>query len=823
MDTSMMIMRFVTQYLLPAGVTGGVFALAVWALGPLFARAGAKLRKAALAATLALFLLPLPMLASAGFAALPGLAAVSGADADASVSYVANVKNTTAPTAPSAPRDLPEESPTALPGPSPASEAAGADVAKSAGTDTGMLSTINLKSISAAVAEALPYLATVYLAVALLLTVVFAARCLLFGRALRRESKTDCGGPVRRLYLAECESLGIKRPPALYANENLSTPLLAGLFRQAIFLPAGYGGEDGENAGTRFALRHELIHAKHRDILFKYLSLFVCALHWLNPCAWLLKRQLGDAMEHLCDEATTRGMPLPQRKQYAHVLVNCAGRQSAFAAIGFVSPGKNMKRRLVHLLAPKKRSLLATASASVLLCAAVAACLLAGCGTAETAGNALPLEKPSASPAAASVSSSPSTPPSSSSSASASSATAVNGEDESAYSSAQPGDYIDTRAYPLTFTIDDGMVLGGEIDGKTLQFFAPLAGPELTVDKGMQDGHRGVDFAADIGTPVLAIADGTVETATYHYSWGNMVLLNHGGGLQTLYAHMDTLFVKGGDTVTGGQQLGTTGMTGNVTRPGLHVEVWESGGLFNPLNYIPGAPSDYEYVSYSAGVDTSNFPPETGGFVSPLDLPPGEEPFYIRDKGNNHRGLDFTAEEGDSIVAMAAGTVTTADYDENFGNHVRIDHGNGYETLYAHCKDLYVTEGQTVLPGEAIATVGSTGMASGPHLHLEMTDETGELVDPKPFVVAYYDYLKIPIVLPDLTGMSRQDAIKTVLALGLRPYAQAEVVETGETNTIIRQEPAAGSMVKNRPDTVVTLYTGVKRNDYTSTSQSGAA
>ncbi len=72
----------------------------------------------------------------------------------------------------------------------------------------------------------------------------------------------------------------------------------------------------------------------------------------------------------------------------------------------------------------------------------------------------------------------------------------------------------------------------------------------------------------------------------------------------------------------------------------------------------------------------------------------------------------------------------------------------------------------------------------------------------------------VDVPIPDLTGMTRGEAIKRVLEMGLRPYARAEVIETGETNRVIRTEPAAGTTVQNQPDTLVTLYIGVKRGDY---------
>ena len=89
--------------------------------------------------------------------------------------------------------------------------------------------------------------------------------------------------------------------------------------------------------------------------------------------------------------------------------------------------------------------------------------------------------------------------------------------------------------------------------------------------------------------------------------------------------------------------------------------------------------------------------------------------------GSTHKGLDIGAPTGTTIAAAASGTVVLSGWDGyGLGYCIKIDHGNGVQTVYGHCSSLYVTQGQYVSQGEAIAAVGSTGNSTGPHLHLEI-------------------------------------------------------------------------------------------------------
>lgn len=107
---------------------------------------------------------------------------------------------------------------------------------------------------------------------------------------------------------------------------------------------------------------------------------------------------------------------------------------------------------------------------------------------------------------------------------------------------------------------------------------APLAGASTN--------HKGVDFAAASGTPIYAAASGTVTSAGYSGNAGNMIVINHGNGLQTYYMHCSKIYVSVGTKVSKGQNIGAVGTTGNSTGPHLHFQVMSGGTPVNPLNYL---------------------------------------------------------------------------------------------------------------------------------------------------------------------------------------------------------------------------------------------
>ena len=104
--------------------------------------------------------------------------------------------------------------------------------------------------------------------------------------------------------------------------------------------------------------------------------------------------------------------------------------------------------------------------------------------------------------------------------------------------------------------------------------------------EGASSNHQGVDVGAPTGAPILAAASGTVVVSTYSYSAGNYIMINHGGGVYTVYMHCSQLLVSEGQEVQQGQTIAKVGSTGYSTGPHLHFGIRSGGNYVNPLAYV---------------------------------------------------------------------------------------------------------------------------------------------------------------------------------------------------------------------------------------------
>ena len=496
-------------------------------------------------------------------------------------------------------------------------------------------------------------------------------------------------GIVGYIKLKRHVALACKTSDGCYGGACVTAPFTLGILRPRVYLP-----DDLHGTARQAVLLHEQTHIRRGDPLTKPLFYAVACLHWFNPLAWLAFCTFERDMEAACDEAAVRGRPLPERNAYCESLLH-------FAVQGRSIPGSlafgqgSVKERIVHLLHYRRLG-----AGALAVCIAVVGLCFAAC-----------MVRPELSAQPETTTATPESP-----------ATA-----ETAQPAETPAPVVQTSALP---TLSDA--------ANSPRFICPVKYKYIS-RFATENSHRGDDLCADEGTEIYAAADGVVLAAQEHYSWGNFVEIDHGtdaDGLRwvTLYAHMKSCAVQVGQTVTAGQVIGYVGSTGNATGNHCHFEMHVNGTLVEPRYFTGYEGSDAAELTQekadeilaeavrnasSDQVTAADGAAALSGvelFTLPVAPPPQVSGY---DPENGHPGIDFAAEEGAEIYAVAGGIVTAADYDVEKGNYVVLDHGGGLETEYQHLKSSLVSAGQSVVQCQVLGYVGSTGNSTGPHLHFE--------------------------------------------------------------------------------------------------------
>lgn len=160
-----------------------------------------------------------------------------------------------------------------------------------------------------------------------------------------------------------------------------------------------------------------------------------------------------------------------------------------------------------------------------------------------------------------------------------------------------------------------------------------------------------------------------------------------------------------------------------VTQPEEPPAVPAAGTVTEAVDYSgPELPENYTMDRLSLG-ELKTMTPVLGRLNSGY----GYRDHPVNGKNVLHSGVDIGGQMGDPIAAFAAGTVEYTGEDDSYGMYLQLDHGNGVKSFYAHCSQIEVVKGQTVEMGDTVARIGSTGVSTGPHLHLELKYENTRL------------------------------------------------------------------------------------------------
>lgn len=580
-----------------------------------------------------------------------------------------------------------------------------------------------------------------WLAGAALMALWFLVSYIRWRRRFRESLPTDCPGLETWFRL--------RRTVQLRTTDQIAVPLTYGVFRPVILLPKALDLRD-EDALT-CVLAHELAHIRHLDSLFKLVLAAALCVHWFNPAAWLFYVLANRDMELRCDEAAVLALGGDSRERYALALIRLAENESV-PLCGF-SQKNGMEERIKAIMRIKKKSLAVCAAALVLALGI----------TTAFATSAKPAE------------------------ANAPGQEDLTGGEYEAKVSAEVAAQWDELLAPyvpfgLRYTFDDpdhdgngltmtyeGREVRGIFDGKTGEWIAEHAGlgsysPDAVELYAMYDenGLTGLRFATEDEQAAFTEARKDAMNAARLEMLGESVRYEDG----SVYF-----------TVPEGEERWSIWISGRIaTKDGMGQSCHYLESESEKAEWIPGGTYSFKvseaaydeltmeaaYGKESRSFDLTLFLPKDSRPLALPELPEGKAEVpedgtmvWPVDGGTvsqtqgiwthpgvedalSHNGVDIAGlAKGAPIYAAAAGTVDAAGWQNDLGNYVLLLHENQLVTLYAHCDSILVKQNDQVKAGQTIATVGSTGLSTGPHLHFQVLAD-GENRNPLEFF-PYWD------------------------------------------------------------------------------------
>ena len=567
-----------------------------------------------------------------------------------------------------------------------------------------------------------PVWTALWLTVGLLLAAWFLIRYVRWRRRFREALPADCPGLETWFQL--------RRRVEVRVTDQIAAPLTYGLFRPVILLPKTMDFKDEE--ALTCVLAHERAHIRRLDGLLKLALTAALCLHWFNPAVWLLYVLGNRDMELRCDEAAVLALGEDSRERYALALIRLAENRNV-PLCGFAHRN-GMEERIKAIMSIKKKSLLACFMALALVLGITTA-FATSAKPAETDG---PYSED------------------------------FTDRDLYAQSSAESAALWEETLAPyepfgLTWTFDDpdldgnGLTMtweGHEVrgiydEGKfswitehagdgafgpdavelyTIYENGKLTGLRLATEEEQKAFDRDRRLSAD-SLKVETLADSVRYDSGHIYftipeseePWSifirGRVLLEDGSGQSVRYLEKESEQAEWVPQMTYSFEVADAAydeLTMDVRYGNadycypLTPLLPENGPL--PVEPLPEGKADI---------------PEGTEMIWPVESDQINNSFGDRAKPGGegvvtHTGVDIGGmEKGTPVYAAGKGTVKEAGFNPQDGNFVRIDHGNGQETFYAHCEKLLVKIGDAVELGQTIATVGSTGMSTGPHLHFE--------------------------------------------------------------------------------------------------------
>ena len=563
---------------------------------------------------------------------------------------------------------------------------------------------------------------------------------------------------------------------SVFGSDCIDTAFVAGILRPRIYLPSGLR----ENERNHI-LMHELCHICRADPLWRLLAFAALALHWFNPLVWLSFFASRRDMEMSCDEAVMRSGDKDMRAEYSQTLLDSAAGQHR-APLTLLAFGESDTRARVSNVMHWKKPALWTVILAAALCLGAVGVLAMNSENsvskepkAESAGAAQPEASAEAYEAEADPNDGLIAWPvdlmgdGNPEFLEVDAAALMRGEIAVPRIVSSDGDEL--LRLPETCTshvgwhtvalYEDGarqgiLIYDPAIFTGVLQYGYTLitGGPDgsLHTETAGTDAfdlsrslkaediddiisfvervnrildHSSIAFTTDAQVIGRLSSERPAAPGSFIDGAASPVIAVDG---EPLYYHEDLSWLR--------QELKEQGGTAPATEGGIDgLSLRKCLEYRNFLLQIRSDRTDRDEP------ESADLPAATASPVYDADADSGElklcwplEDFGISagfsaEGDRRHNGIDLAAENGTPIAAAADGTVLYAGFDGSYGNVVRIDHGDGIVTVYAHCSEILVKDGDEVSQGQEIAEVGSSGNATGPHCHFEI-GVNGETQDP---------------------------------------------------------------------------------------------
>ena len=483
----------------------------------------------------------------------------------------------------------------------------------------------------------------------------------------------------------------------IYQSERAGTAFILGVIRPRIYVPYGLGLNE-----LYMSISHERAHISRRDHLVKPLGFIIAAVYWFNPLVWLAYILLCRDIELACDEKVIKKIGYDKKKDYSQALLNLSIPRKYISACPVAFGEVGINERIKNVLTMKKGKKIIIAVA-VAICAVLAICFLTypkkpknnSGDTAKTQTTDETKETITEDLAANENESSTEVKEAESNEENASS------EDEEA---STVGDAEDSDIYGTETSGAKKVVYILKGDGGTVNL-----GDKIIIDGEevqLVSAASNEDFASLVASHSTTIDEETGEE-------------------QALEIYITDISAAEAAAKAEEEAAEAAGGVASTTKDDLGNEVVE-------YSYKdPSSDKTEVHIVKLYLQDTVDLPNSTSNEDHNIYFPVIGSGTITRQFSEEHQGVDIAAEEGTVVVSLYDGTVEEVGKDDKDGNYIIIKNEKGCTVKYSHLKDApNVSKGNKVDLGEEIGKVGSTGESTGPHVHIEVTDEKGTLIDP---------------------------------------------------------------------------------------------